>query len=98
MQVAHLLEPFNFEFVESAYRKASAAPRIASTSADWRSHMTDASRRAAVLEVIRSKTAANTTTKACARAVLVAEGIYTKKGELRAEFREVRSGKKPVAA
>jgi hypothetical protein len=48
--------------------------------------MTDAQRRVAIKALIKNHTAANTTSKAVARATLISEGIYTKKGTLRVEF------------
>jgi len=48
--------------------------------------MTDAQRRAAIQTLIKKHTDANTTSQAVARASLIKEGIYTKKGNLRVEF------------
>ena len=48
--------------------------------------MTDAQRRVAIQTMIKVHTDANTTSKAVARAALLSEGIYTKKGALRVEF------------
>ena len=48
--------------------------------------MTDAQRRVAIETLIKEHTDANTTSKAIARATLINEGIYTKKGALRVEF------------
>ena len=48
--------------------------------------MTDAQRRIAIKRLIQKHTAANTVSKAVARATLIDEGIYTKKGKLRVEF------------
>lgn len=48
--------------------------------------MTDAQRRTAIEKLIADYTAKHTVSKAAARAALIAEGIYTKKGALRAEF------------
>lgn len=48
--------------------------------------MTDAQRRIAIQDLIEKHTAANTVSKAVARASLISEGIYTQKGELRVEF------------
>lgn len=49
--------------------------------------MKDTNRRAAVLEVIRAKTAINIASRKTARDALIAEGIYTQNGALRAEFK-----------
>lgn len=48
--------------------------------------MTDAERHKAILEAIRNYTTEKTTSKKVARDALIAEGIYTSKGELRPEF------------
>lgn len=48
--------------------------------------MTDEKRHAALLAYIEEYTAANTATKADARATLIREGIYTEDGELEPEF------------
>lgn len=48
--------------------------------------MTDAQRRAAIIALIEKHTAANTVSKSIARESLISEGIYTKKGALRAAF------------
>jgi hypothetical protein len=51
-----------------------------------RRDMTAEQRRSAVLTLIERHTAAKTVSKAVARNSLIAEGIYTKKGQLTAEF------------
>ncbi len=48
--------------------------------------MTDAQRRIAIQKLIEKHTAEHTTSKAAARKSLIEEGIYTKRGALRAEF------------
>lgn len=48
--------------------------------------MTDAQRRNAIKKLISEHTAAKTVSKKIARQTLIAEGIYTQKGELRAAF------------
>jgi hypothetical protein len=48
--------------------------------------MTDAQRRVAILDRIQKHTDANTVSRESARATLIEEGIYTKKGKLRVEF------------
>lgn len=60
--------------------------------------MTDSERRDAIIDLIKSYTAANTVSKSAARDALIREGLYTKKGELRVEFGGVRSPKKSKAA
>lgn len=59
--------------------------------------MTDAQRRIAIEKLLEKHTAEHTVSKAAARAALIAEGIYTKKGALRVEFGGV-SKKAKVAA
>lgn len=48
--------------------------------------MTDEQRRAAVRKMIRDYTAEHGKTPESARKALISEGIYTKAGNLRAEF------------
>lgn len=48
--------------------------------------MTQTQRNAAIRELLKAHTAKNTATKAAARNGLIAEGIYTKEGKLRAEY------------
>jgi hypothetical protein len=48
--------------------------------------MTDEQRRAEIRKLIEKHTAANTVSKDVARASLISEGIYTKKGALRVGF------------
>lgn len=48
--------------------------------------MTDAQRRMAIKKFIIEYTAAHTVSKKVARDTLIAEGIYTQKGKLRAAF------------
>jgi roadblock/LC7 domain-containing protein len=48
--------------------------------------MTQTQRNAAIRELLKAHTARNTATKAVARKGLIAEGIYTKDGKLRAEY------------
>jgi hypothetical protein len=48
--------------------------------------MTDAQRHTAIKNLIEKRTADQTASKATARAALIGEGIYTKKGTLRVEF------------
>jgi hypothetical protein len=48
--------------------------------------MTDDQRRAAVLDLITTFTAANTASRAAAREVLIRGGIYTAEGKLRPEY------------
>ncbi|MDO9473072.1 MAG: hypothetical protein Q7J28_08445 [Caulobacter sp.] len=48
--------------------------------------MTNAQRRLAIKALIKKHTATNTVSKAVARKVLIEEGIYTKKGDLRVEY------------
>ncbi len=48
--------------------------------------MTDAQRRQAIHDLIKRYTAEITVSKAAAREALIKEGIYTRKGKLRAEF------------
>ena len=59
--------------------------------------MTDAQRRSAVMTLIGQHTAASTVSKKVARATLIDEGIYTKKGQLRVEFGGI-GGKTKAAA
>jgi hypothetical protein len=62
--------------------------------------MKDTDRRAAVLEVIRTRTAVNTTSRKTAREALIAEEIYTHTGDLRAEYKPKpkRTGKAKIGA
>ena len=48
--------------------------------------MTVAQRNAEILRLLAQQTKLNTASKAAARASLIAEGIYTKKGALRVEY------------
>ncbi len=48
--------------------------------------MTLAQRNAEILKILEEQTERNTVSKAAARASLIADGIYTKKGTIRAEF------------
>lgn len=48
--------------------------------------MTVAQRNAEILRILAEQTQRNTTSKAAARASLIDEGIYTKKGTLRVAF------------
>ena len=48
--------------------------------------MTDTQRRSEIKKLIEHYTVKNTVSKAVARDTLIREGIYTKKGTLRAEF------------
>ena len=57
--------------------------------------MTHAQRNAGILKMLEEETKRATVSKATARAALINEGIYTKKGKLRAEF---GGGKKENAA
>ncbi|MBL8572517.1 MAG: hypothetical protein JNM13_02450 [Hyphomicrobiaceae bacterium] len=47
----------------------------------------DQKRRDAILAMIEEYTKENTVSRKVARDTLIAEGIYTKRGKLRAEFR-----------
>lgn len=58
--------------------------------------MTLAQRNAEILKILEEQTERNTVSRAAARASLIAEGIYTKKGKIRAEFGGEK--KVPVAA
>ena len=60
--------------------------------------MNDADRRAAVLAVIKAKTETNTASRQSARAVLIAEGIYTKAGKLRAQLQATPDRKRKIEA
>ncbi|MFW2851469.1 hypothetical protein ACM61V_06030 [Sphingomonas sp. TX0543] len=60
--------------------------------------MNDADRRAAVLAVIKLKTEENTASRETARAALIAEGIYTKAGKLRAQFQVPNERKRKTEA
>jgi len=62
--------------------------------------MKDTDRRAAVLEVIRAKTAVNTASQKAAREALIAEEIYTHTGALRPEYKPTtkRSGRAKIGA
>ena len=55
--------------------------------------MTQSERNKKILEAIKTETARALTSRKTARDTLIKEGIYTSKGELRAEFRS-RKGKK----
>ncbi|UZK64823.1 hypothetical protein [Sphingomonas sp. M1-B02] len=57
--------------------------------------MTHAQRNAGILKMLEEETKRATVSKATARETLINEGIYTKKGKLRAEF---GGGKKETAA
>lgn len=48
--------------------------------------MTHAQRNAAILKMLEEQTERAVVSKAAARAALIGEGIYTKKGKLRVEF------------
>jgi hypothetical protein len=48
--------------------------------------MTHAQRNAEILKILEENTKLATVSKAAARATLIGEGIYTKKGKLRVEF------------
>jgi hypothetical protein len=48
--------------------------------------MTVAQRNAEILRILKAQTKRNTASKAAARASLIGEGIYTKKGKLRVAF------------
>lgn len=48
--------------------------------------MTDTERNTAIKKLVADYTAANTKDRQTARKSLINEGIYTKKGNLRAEF------------
>lgn len=48
--------------------------------------MTDEQRRAAIKKLIKDYTDKMTVSRKVARETLIAEGIYTKKGELRVEY------------
>lgn len=48
--------------------------------------MTETQRRILIGQLIREHTETHTVTRAAARASLIAEGIYTQKGTLRAEY------------
>ncbi len=48
--------------------------------------MTHSQRNTAILELLRAHTERNTVTRDAARKGLIAEGIYTQRGALRAEF------------
>jgi hypothetical protein len=48
--------------------------------------MTDTQRRQAITGLIESYTKLHSANRASARAALINEGIYTRKGKLRAEF------------
>jgi len=58
--------------------------------------MTDAKRREAIIDLIKRHTADKTVDRATARKSLIAEGIYTQKGALKAQFGGV--SKKRAAA
>lgn len=58
--------------------------------------MTHAERNRRILEAISKETARAVTSQKVARETLIREGIYTKKGKLRAEFGG--ASKKAVAA
>lgn len=60
--------------------------------------MNDADRRAAVLAVIKAKTETNTVSRQSARAALIAEGIYTKAGKLRAQYQSTPARKSKTEA
>lgn len=57
--------------------------------------MTHTQRNAEILRMLDEETARATVTKAAAREALIKEGIYTKRGKLRAEF---GGGKKAIVA
>jgi hypothetical protein len=59
--------------------------------------MTHAQRNERILKAIEDGTARASVSKQVARATLIKEGIYTTKGNLRAEFGG-KAGKKTVAA
>lgn len=48
--------------------------------------MTLAQRNGEILRILDAQTKRNTVSKAVARAALIDEGLYTKKGKLRVEF------------
>ncbi|MEE4451665.1 hypothetical protein [Novosphingobium resinovorum] len=48
--------------------------------------MTLKQRNADIAKILKDQTKANTASRASARASLIAEGIYTKSGKIRAEF------------
>ena len=48
--------------------------------------MTLAQRNTEILKILEEQTKRNTVSKKAARASLIGEGIYTKKGKLRVEF------------
>jgi len=48
--------------------------------------MTHAQRNEKILKILEEQTVRITATKASAREALIKEGIYTKRGKLRAEF------------
>jgi hypothetical protein len=59
--------------------------------------MTNAERNRKILDAISRKTAQATSSRQAARHTLIAEGIYTTKGQLRAEFRISEKKTKPAA-
>jgi len=59
--------------------------------------MTDEKRRNAIKNLIEKYTAAKTVSKAIAREALIAEGIYTRKGQLRVEYGGVTKKRKTAA-
>jgi len=54
--------------------------------------MTLAQRNAEIFKILDDQTKRNTVSKAAARASLIAGGIYTKGGKIRAEFGGERKG------
>lgn len=48
--------------------------------------MTLAQRNAEIAKILKEQTKLNTASRAAARASLIGEGIYTKRGKVRAEF------------
>lgn len=48
--------------------------------------LTQAQRNAAIKKLIKERTAVTSASREVARATLISEGVYTKKGRLRAEY------------
>lgn len=60
--------------------------------------MTDTERNRKILAALADRTKRALVSKKAARDLLIEEGIYTKKGKLRAEFGGTFPKKKPAAA
>lgn len=87
----HADSPKNERFVSKSNRTSGFVNR-------GPDKMTTAQRNAEILRILQVQTKRNTVSKAAARASLIAEGIYTKKGKLRVAFGGSSTRKAPAAA